>query len=61
MYKRSPRRSPRKRSSRKRSPRKRSPRKRSPRKRSPRKSICWKGYHRVRGTSPYSKGSCAKN
>ena len=52
-------RSPRKRS-RKRSPRKRSTRKRSPR-RSKGKSICWKGYHRVKGTAPYTKGSCAKN
>ena len=40
----------------------RSPKRRSPKRRSPkRKSICWKGYHRVKGTVPYSKGSCAKN
>ena len=25
------------------------------------RSICWQGYHRVRGTAPYSKHSCAKN
>ena len=25
------------------------------------KNICWKGYHRVKGTAPYSKHSCAKN
>jgi hypothetical protein len=25
------------------------------------KSICWKGYHRVKGTEPYSKKSCVKN
>ena len=24
-------------------------------------SPCWNGYHRVKGTSKYSKGSCAKN
>jgi hypothetical protein len=24
-------------------------------------SPCWDGYHRVKGTSRYSKGSCAKN
>jgi hypothetical protein len=22
---------------------------------------CWKGYHRIKGTMPYSKHSCAKN
>lgn len=25
------------------------------------KSICWTGYHRVKGTKPYSKHSCKKN
>ena len=46
------------------SPKRRSPKRRSPKKsiNIPRKkSICWKGYHRVKGTRPYSKGSCAKN
>ncbi len=44
-----------------RSPKKRSPKKRSPKKQSPKKNICWKGYHRVKGTLPYSKKSCVKN
>jgi len=26
-----------------------------------RKGTCWKGYHRVGGTTQYAKGSCAKN
>jgi len=30
-------------------------------KQSKRKSICWKGYHRVKGKKPYSKKSCVKN
>ena len=30
-------------------------------KKSKKRSICWKGYHRVKGTAPYSKHSCAKN
>ena len=25
------------------------------------KRTCWKGYHRVKGTVPYSKKSCVKN
>ena len=25
------------------------------------KNICWKGYHRVKGTAPYTKKSCAKD
>jgi hypothetical protein len=25
------------------------------------KNICWKGYHRVKGTSPFSKHSCKKS
>ena len=37
-------------------------RSRSTKKRSTKKkSICWEGYHRVKGTVPYSKGSCAKD
>ena len=63
------RRSPKRRSPKRMSPKRRSPKRRSPKRRSPKKSvknprkrsICWKGYHRVKGTSPYSKGSCAKN
>jgi hypothetical protein len=56
------RRSPIKRSTKRRSPIKRSTKRRSPIKRSTKKkSICWKGYHRVKGTVPYSKGSCAKD
>jgi len=51
--------SPKKRSTKRRSPKKRSPKRRSPKKRS--RSICWEGYHRVKGTKPYSKGSCTKN
>ena len=42
------------------SPKRKSP-KRSPKRKSPKRSICWTGYHRVRGTIPYSKGSCAKD
>jgi hypothetical protein len=38
-----------------------SKRKSSKRKSSKSKSICWKGYHRVKGTQPYSKHSCVKN
>jgi hypothetical protein len=30
-------------------------------KRQRRKSMCWKGYHRVKGTAPYTKHSCTKN
>ena len=26
-----------------------------------RRGTCWKGYHRVGGTTQYAKGSCAKN
>ena len=38
-----------------------SPKKRSF-KRSPKKRfICWKGYHRVKGTVAYSKHSCVKD
>jgi len=25
------------------------------------KTVCWKGYHRVKGTEPYAKKSCVKN
>ncbi len=28
---------------------------------SPKKNVCWKGYHRVKGTVPYEKHSCVKN
>ena len=31
------------------------------RKKSKQKRLCWKGYHRVKGTVPYSKKSCVKN
>ena len=42
-------------------PQKFSPKRR--RSRSPKRSpkICWKGYHRVRGTKRYSKRSCVKD
>ena len=59
--KRSTRRSPKRKSPKRRSPKRRSPKRRSPKKSSKKRSICWKGYHRVKGTVPYSKGSCAKD
>ena len=43
---------------------KRSPKRssrRSPKRSSRKKSVCWKGYHRVKATVAYSKGSCVKN
>ena len=35
--------------------------KRSPKRSARKKSVCWKGYHRVKATVAYSKGSCVKN
>lgn len=35
--------------------------KRTRTKKSTTKNSCWKGYHRVKGTAPYSKHSCVKN
>ena len=40
---------------------KRSRKSRKNKRKSKRKTICWKGYHRVKGTTPYAKHSCIKN
>ena len=40
---------------------KKKPKTKSKSKSKQRKGTCWKGYHRVGGTTQYAKGSCAKN